>query len=105
MINREQRNGESHAAYWLRLRDELESAVTETREHIYKLTCMILDEVPLCKELEGALPIFIDRRKEYEKELDEVEDVISSLQIVVTENDMFLDRRVVDKEGDIDERP
>lgn len=79
MVDREQRNGESHSEYLLRLRDELKSAVTEMNGHIYKLTCMILDEVPICKELEGALPIFIDLKKEYDKELREVEDVISSL--------------------------
>lgn len=87
MVDREQRNGESYADYLLRLRDELEHAVTEISEHIYKLTCMILDEVPICKELEGALPIFIDLKKEYEKELREVENVILSLHITETEED------------------
>ena len=83
MIDREQRNGESYAAFMYRLKDELESEVSTINEHIYRLTCMILDEVPICKELEGALPVFIDRKKKYEEELNEVKKNIDIYGICI----------------------
>lgn len=72
MIDRKQRNGESYLDYLRRLGDELSNEITKIDEYIYKLTCMILDETPMCKELDGALPIFVDRKKKYEEELQEI---------------------------------
>lgn len=72
MINRQQRNGESYNSYLRRLGDELTNEIAAIDEYIYKLTCMILDEVPMCKELEGALTVFVDKKKKYEEELQEI---------------------------------
>ena len=72
MIDRKQRNGESYFDYLRRLGDELSNEITEIDEYIYRLTRMILDEEPMCKELEGALPVFVDRKKKYEEELKEI---------------------------------
>ena len=72
MIDRKQRNGESYFDYLRRLGDELSNEIAKIDEYIYKLTRMILDKAPMCKELEGALPIFVDRKKKYEEELQEI---------------------------------
>ncbi len=72
MIDRKQRNGESYNGYLRRLADELSNEIAETDEYIYKLTRMILDKAPMCKELEGALAVFVDRKKKYEEELNEI---------------------------------
>lgn len=72
MIDKQQRNGESYNSYLRRLGDELTAEISAIDEYIYKLTCMILDEVPMCKELEGALTVFVDKKKKYEEELREV---------------------------------
>lgn len=87
MVDIEQRNGESYAEYLLRLKDELQGELAEIDGQIYRLTCMILDNLPMCKELNGALPVFVDKKRQYEKELREVEDVISSLHIAKDEED------------------
>ena len=77
MIDRKQRNDESYIDYLRRLGDELTKEIAAIDEYIYRLTCMILDEAPMNKELEGALPIFIDRKKKYEEELQEIKkDVV-----------------------------
>lgn len=80
-IDREQRWGESHAEYLLRLEYELENEITTISEYIYKLTCLIVDESPIRKDLEGALPIFIDLKKTYEKELREIKEDISLFRV------------------------
>lgn len=68
-----QRNGESYAEYLLRRKAELTEEINKLDLYIYKLTCIIInDDVHKVKGLEDALPVFIDKKKKHEDELNDI---------------------------------
>ena len=72
-MNDKQRNGESYADYLLRRKAELTDEIDKLDLYIYKLTCILIDDdTPKAKGLEDALPVFVDKKKKYKDELDEI---------------------------------
>lgn len=77
-----QRYGESHADYLLRRKSELTEEINKLDLYIYKLTCILIDDdTPKAKGLEDALPVFVDKKKKYEDELNEITLVLKRYNI------------------------
>ena len=72
-MDNKQRNGESYADYLLRRKAELTDEINKLDLYIYKLTCIIIDDdASKAKGLGDALPVFVDKKKKHEDELNEI---------------------------------
>lgn len=81
-MDNKQRNGESYGDYLLRRKAELTDEINKLDLYIYKLTCIIIDDdTPKTKGLEDALPVFVDKKKKHEDELNEITLILKEYNI------------------------